>query len=93
MPLKSFDFLMRFRHEAATSRASSILSWRNPLTLSIPLDGRGRVLNLPARSQSNGQNLQQDTSMSGGWLGRTAILLLMALVTATLPAPTALAAN
>jgi hypothetical protein len=32
--------------------------------------------------QSNGQNLQQDTSMSGGWLGRTAILLLVALVTA-----------
>jgi hypothetical protein len=30
--------------------------------------------------QSNGQNLQQDTGMSGGWLGRTAILLLMALV-------------
>jgi hypothetical protein len=33
--------------------------------------------------QSNGQNLQQDTGMSGGWLGRTAILLLMALATAT----------
>ena len=30
-----------------------------------------------------GQNLQQDTGMSGGWLGRTAILLLVALVTVT----------
>jgi hypothetical protein len=28
-----------------------------------------------------GQDLQ-DTGMSGGWLGRTAILLLLALVTA-----------
>ena len=32
-------------------------------------------------SQSNGQNLQQDANMSGGWLGRTAILLA-GLVTA-----------
>jgi hypothetical protein len=40
MPLKSFDFLYDI-HQAATSRSLSILSWRNPLTLSIPPDSPG----------------------------------------------------
>ena len=40
------------------------------------------MLNLVDAARSNGQNLQQDASMSGGWLGRTAILFLVGLVTA-----------